>query len=318
MNGTEGWNNTTNASPSGYKNVRPGPSRQQTNANVIGKKMNAKKLLYDGSDILSSRLHPEKCSMNSFLNKRREILMINMSINTQQEEIDKLGRDLKEKEASLNDKEASLNESMRRFNCFLKELDQKARDAANLLENQLQIKAEKEKVQKELQSQINVVESRLRQQKCEDEESSLCRELICSLSPQEWFKDHADKKRIRQRERRRNRIEKRIQEFRQQQQQLKQEEESQTRQVSGRKSMRRQRQSPSNTDPKEPDFEDEQLTSSDEECPLYFEDSEQLLTALTNMENLNKKIQEREVVLRELQVQTNSLKDNSNLTNNDS
>ena len=105
--------------------MRPSPDPNKIN-NTNARKNTALQEIYNESDILSKRHRPEKkCSMKSFLDKRKEILMLNMSINTQQEEIDKLEQDLKDREAKVKEKEASLNESMKRFDCFLLELDQK-------------------------------------------------------------------------------------------------------------------------------------------------------------------------------------------------
>mmetsp|Transcript_8806 Transcript_8806/g.18621 ORF Transcript_8806/g.18621 Transcript_8806/m.18621 type:complete len:303 (-) Transcript_8806:1579-2487(-) len=277
------------------------------------KKNAALEKLYDKSDILS-RHHQrtdEKCSIKEFTNKRREMLMLNMSINTQQEEIDKLHADLEKREHCLQGKEARLNEDMKRFDSFLKELDQKKILASKLLDEQLRLKTDKEHVVKELSQRIHIVESAMRQQRDIIERGTMCKQLSMSLTPDEWFCGVSNKKRIRQRERRLARIEKRTDEYRQQQQEAK-SKEKQT-----RKPLRRRRQSPKDSNETKieqekspvPDFEDEPLTSSDEECPPYFESTDQLLGAITRMEegncSIDKKVQENQVTLRGLQTQTN-------------
>ena len=99
-----------------------------------------------------------------FTNKRREILLLNIAIKTQQEEIDKLHADLREKQASLKEREDSLINEQKRFDCFLKDLDLEAQSAAALLDDQLKIKKEKEQVVKDLSQEIGIVESEIRQE----------------------------------------------------------------------------------------------------------------------------------------------------------
>jgi len=129
------------------------------------KKNEAIEKAYDGSDILSRHHNraDDRRSIKEFTNKRREMLMLNMSISTQQEEIDKLHKDLERKEQVLQEKEASLNESMKKFDCFLKELDQKAQQAAKLLDEQLHTKADKEKSLKKMTQQNHIAKSGMRQ-----------------------------------------------------------------------------------------------------------------------------------------------------------
>ena len=104
-----------------------------------------------------------------FTNKRREILLLNISIKTQQEEIDKLHTDLRAKEASLKAREDSLIKEQKRFDCFLKDLDQSQQSAAAALDEQLKIRKEKEQVVKDLSQEVGIVESGIRQLLADDE-----------------------------------------------------------------------------------------------------------------------------------------------------
>ena len=128
----------------------------------------------------------------------------------------------------------------------------------------------------------------------------MCQSLSIGLTPNEWFTDNTNKKKNRQLERKSRRIEKRKEAYRQQQQEKLKKE---------RKPLRRQRQPSKDAVQKEPepepDFEDEPLTSSDEETPLYYEGAEELLAALAKLERDNstieKKIQERKTTLLDFQ-----------------
>ena len=95
--------------------------------------------------------------------------MLNISIKTQQEEIDKLHTDLRAKEASLKEREDSLIKEQKRFDCFLKDLDQSQQSAAAALDEQLKIRKEKEQVVKDLSQEVGIVESGIRQLLADDE-----------------------------------------------------------------------------------------------------------------------------------------------------
>ena len=120
------------------------------------------------SPLLDSINAPSLSLLHSkeFTNKRREILLLNISIKTQQEEIDKLHTDLR---ASLKAREDSLIKEQKRFDCFLKDLDQSQQSAAAALDEQLKIRKEKEQVVKDLSQEVGIVESGIRQLLADDE-----------------------------------------------------------------------------------------------------------------------------------------------------
>ena len=63
----------------------------------------------------------EKCSIKEFTNKRREILMLNLSIQEHQEEIDKLHARLKEHEECLRKRDLDLSKKMKSFDKLMRE-----------------------------------------------------------------------------------------------------------------------------------------------------------------------------------------------------
>jgi septal ring factor EnvC (AmiA/AmiB activator) len=63
----------------------------------------------------------EKCSIKEFTNKRREILMLNLSIQEHQEEIDTLHATLKEKEDILHKRDVELGKKMKTFEKLMQE-----------------------------------------------------------------------------------------------------------------------------------------------------------------------------------------------------
>ena len=72
-----------------------------------------------------NRADDDKCSLKEFTSKRREILLINLSIQTQQQQIDSMKADLEKRSMALRQKEQDLADSMKRFDTFLQEMNQK-------------------------------------------------------------------------------------------------------------------------------------------------------------------------------------------------
>ena len=73
-----------------------------------------KKEVYTSSGILTrhqDRAPDDKCSIQEFTAKRKEILLLNISIQTQQEQIDNLHKDIHNKENELNKREAKLQKN---------------------------------------------------------------------------------------------------------------------------------------------------------------------------------------------------------------
>ena len=110
-----------------------------------------------------NRTDDDKCSLKEFTSKRREILLINLSIQTQQQQIDSMKADLEKRSMALRQKEQHLDDSMKRFDTFLKEMNQKAHEAAELLDKNLLRKARKTRVVKDLTEQLRIVSEQLEQ-----------------------------------------------------------------------------------------------------------------------------------------------------------
>lgn len=127
----------------------------------------------------------ERRSIKEFTNARREILMLNLSIDTHQEEIDKLHEAYREKEKRLQRKEQDLAENMRRFDCLLREVDQREKDDATAknLDEQLRIRKDKEIEVKSLSEQVIIVESMLQQVTTTIEAASTSKATSFSVQP---------------------------------------------------------------------------------------------------------------------------------------
>lgn len=115
----------------------------------------------------------ERCSIKEFTNKRREILMLNLSIDAVQEEIDKLHEAYRKKEKRLREREHDLDENMRRFDCLLQDINDREKETTNILDERIQMRKAKETEVASLSKQIICVESMLKNLATTIEDSSI-------------------------------------------------------------------------------------------------------------------------------------------------
>lgn len=273
--------------------------------------------MFKDNDILS-RQHPDgRMSIKEFVSKKREMLLLNMKIDTQHENIEKLHRQLKDREDALNVKEANLADSMKRFNTFLKETDEKAQNAQRQVERETARRIQKQQDVTKINDQLKVVQSQISKHNDTLEELSQCKSFMDSLTPPSWFDECAAEKRKRQQQRRRHRINARQEAFRIEQQKMLEKNEAENNEKRSSSSRRRARKAinpPADKEPLPvPDFEDEPQTSSDEEFPMYFQRSDQLRNQFNELEtehlDLVKIVEECRDTLSNIQAQIKSITD---------
>ena len=238
----------------------------------------------------------EKEVLGDFIGKKREIFLLQMSLDIKREEIRKLNEKAKAKEEALQNSEEALERDALKFDIFLKDNDKKAQDAIRLAEKETKRKMEKVQEVKKLYQQLQVVQSSTNKYKSGLEECLLLKSFLHKLTPRDWLKDEYDEKRRRQRERRRRRIEARQQKWRQAQNKAMalQQELNQLDFPSKKRRGRSRRDNLEETQvakpvarPHTPNIDDEVLTSSDEEVPMYFNVSTQLLETFSTLEEEN-------------------------------
>merc|ERR1711871_449766 len=83
---------------------------------------------------ISTERRREKENMTEFIMKKREMFLVQMSLDTKREEIRKLEEKAQMKEQALKKSELMLEEDAIRFDTFLKENDSKAHEAIRLAE----------------------------------------------------------------------------------------------------------------------------------------------------------------------------------------
>ena len=268
--------------------------------------------IYRDNDVLSRHAPDGKMTVSELISKKREMLLLNMKIRTQHEQIEKLHQQLKSREDALKSKEASLDDSIQRFDLLLKETEERARNTQRLAEKETAKRVKKQQELSVVTNQLQAVQSDIARHTNALDELHQYKQFLDSLTPPSWSDDRLADKRKRQHQRRRDRINARKEAFQKEQQEIpKQKAEADA--IENRASSARRRTRKTAVEPIQPeeqktiptpDFEDEPLTSSDEECPMYFERPAQLLDQFTDLENENllhiKMVQERESYLRTL------------------
>lgn len=260
---------------------------------------------------ISNERRREKENMTSFLQKKREMFLVQMSLDTKREEIRKLEAKAQLKEEALKKSELMLEEDAIRFDKFLKENDKKAHEAIKLAENETRVKTEKVQEIKRLNQQIQLVQSDMSKLKEQLEDCLKYKKFLDELTPPEWHESQLSIKRKRQEDR----LEKRRAAKRQEWEELKAKAiaEAEAKDRMEREKMEKEGKSKKRIEklkardvmiPPMPNIDAMVLTSSGEELPMYFQNPQQLLDIFTALEESNlfliQNSQETEQALEEL------------------
>lgn len=264
-----------------------------------------------GTAVLSKERRQDKESMAEFIAKKREMFLVQMSLDTKREEIRKLEEKARTKEEALKKSEQMLEEDALRFDTFLKENDRKAHEAIKRAERETKLKNDKLQEIKKLNQQIQMVQSDMSKHRESLEDCLKYKAFLDMLTPPEWFEQQQAAKRARQEARRVLRLhakrkawedEKRrlLAEF---QEEERKREDVLTKQGRVKKKSEKKTRGPE-TLPPMPRLEAEPLTSSGEDVPMYFTNPSQLLDIFQALEEQNlfliQNSQETEHALEEL------------------
>lgn len=170
-------------------------SRSQRLRDLVGEKletsMNSKYNTDDDQNKVTASHHrQEKENMTEFIAKKREMFLVQMSLDTKREEIRKLEEKAQMKEEALQRSEQMLEEDSSRFEAFLKENDNKALEAINLAEVESKKKQEKIQEIKRLNHQIDALTSEMSKHKESLEECLKYKIFLDRLTPPEFFEEH--------------------------------------------------------------------------------------------------------------------------------
>eukprot|EP01138_Halocafeteria_seosinensis_P000071 gb/GECG01000072.1/.p1 GENE.gb/GECG01000072.1/~~gb/GECG01000072.1/.p1 ORF type:complete len:478 (+),score=130.00 gb/GECG01000072.1/:1-1434(+) len=244
--------------------------------------------------ISSSKKH-QKESMTKFVEKKREMFLLQMSLDTKREEIQKLEHKAQMKEEALKKSELMLEEDAIRFDAFLKENDRMAHAAMKRAEEESRLKQQKVQEIKRLKYQIQALKGDNAKNEDLLREWESYKKFLDELTPQEWKDKQYEQLREKYEQERQERYEadlKRWEEYRDSKyQEFKEEEEAQRKQAiaAGRK------HTPSNIDKKleqqlkpKPKLEDYPLPEiTEDDYEMYFTNPEQLLEIFSGMEEEN-------------------------------
>jgi len=139
---------------------------------------------------ISTIRRPEKENMTEFIGKKREMFLVQMSLDTKREEIRKLEEKAQMKEEALQRSEQMLEEDAMRFDAFLKENDKKAHDAIKRAEEETKKKQDKNHEIKRLNQQIQALNSEMSKHKESLDDCLHYKEFLDMLTPPEWFAQH--------------------------------------------------------------------------------------------------------------------------------
>ena len=240
---------------------------------------------------------PEKENMAEFIAKKREMFLVQMSLDTKRDEIRKLEEKAQMKEDALQRSEQMLEEDVMRFDAFLRENDAKAREAMKKAEEEAKRKQEKAQEIKRLMQQIQALNSEMSKHRESLEDCLKYKAFLDSLTPPEWFEQHKrnleDRRLAIQKERhdkkykewesiKRSMFDKRRAELEQRKSERKgkkkkgQEEEEEEEERRFRASI-----------PAAPKLEDEIVPPIAEEPPMYFTEPHQLMDIFAALEEQN-------------------------------
>ncbi|CEM00850.1 unnamed protein product [Vitrella brassicaformis CCMP3155] len=265
----------------------------------------------------------EKEDLRSFIAKKREMFLVQMSLDIKKAEILKLHEKAAMKEEALKKSQQMLEEDVTRFDAFLHANDAKAHKAMKQAESLMKIKQEKVQRIKQLKGQISAIQSEISKQREQKEECIKFKHFLDRLTPQEWVDEQICVKQDRKAKRKQRWIQMRLEEInralakdvedieRDAEREWQQEEkkrkgkalEDARREIEDRADRRRKASRRKYPTAAELDKEYEDVSSGDE-LPLYFKEPKQLLDIFTALEEQNlfliQNAQETEQALEEV------------------
>mmetsp|Transcript_38299 Transcript_38299/g.87709 ORF Transcript_38299/g.87709 Transcript_38299/m.87709 type:complete len:519 (-) Transcript_38299:284-1840(-) len=257
----------------------------------------------------------EKENMADFIAKKREMFLVQMSLDTKRAEIRKLEERAQQREEALRKSEQMLEEDALRFDQFLKDNDQKAVQAIKKAEAETKAKAEKVQEIKKLNAQITQIKSEMSKFEEQLEDCRKYKDFLDKLTPPEWFEEQ-EAARLRRKEARK------VRKLAERQKALDAKyaaaaaAEAEAEAERNRRG-RRNRNNKQAEEEKEKekvaatapvltlkDISDDEGLDEDEDVPMYFQDPQQLLDIFTALEESNlfliQNSQETEEALEEL------------------
>jgi hypothetical protein len=303
---------TTASSRMGGNMLRVRDEQQNMNDEITSKQAkHTRGLVAAATAAISNDRRREKENMTDFIAKKREMFLVQMSLDTKREEIRKLEEKAQMKEEALKKSELMLEEDAVRFDTFLKENDKKAHEAMKRAENETKAKQDKVQEIKKLNQMIQMIQSDMSKQEEQLLDCIKHKKFLDNLTPGEWFEECKAVKKRRQMDRLKQRQDQKLKEWEESCNKARAEAESKERAERERleKEGKVKKKNEKNAAkalhlPPKPNFDNDTLTSSEEEMPMYFTEPARLLDLFTALEESNlfliQNSQETEQALEEL------------------
>ncbi|KAI5077544.1 hypothetical protein GOP47_0007368 [Adiantum capillus-veneris] len=131
--------------------------------------------------------HKEKENMAEFIAKKREIFLVQMSLDNKRAEIRKLEERSFQREEALRKSEEMLVEDTAQFEAFLKQNDEKVQEALKKAEQQTKMKQDKLADIKRLNASMATIKKDLNKFQEQLDECKKYKDFILSLTPKDWL-----------------------------------------------------------------------------------------------------------------------------------
>jgi len=261
-----------------------------------------------------------------FVAKKREMFLVQMSLDVKKAEILKLDERAKQKEEALKKSQMMLEEDVTRFDAFLQSNDQKAHKAMKNAEDMTKKKQEALQKIKHLKSQLSALQSEIAKHREQKDECLKYKHFLEDLTPQEWKDAMVQEKVNRKRRRKKGKVDAKMSENHvKMQAEIDAEERAMEEKAAEASKSRRRQRREAEEEQKERERELEARKrrirkkyplreaieaevsedSSGAEMDLYFKEPKQLLDVFTSLEESNlfliQNSQDTEQALEELQ-----------------
>lgn len=275
----------------------------------------------------------EKENVADFVAKKREMFLVQMSLDVKHAEILKLDEHAKRREEALKKSQQILEEDMQRFDSFLQSNDQKAHKAMKNAEEMGKRRQDRLTKIKSLKAQLSALQSEIAKHREQKDECLKYKSFLTKLTPPEWKEAKEQEKLDRKKSRKQAWVDVRKAEVdakmqaeieaeerameekaaeaaksrRRQRREAEEEQRGRDRELDALK--RKIRKKYPTREAIEAEFEED---SSGAEMPLYFREPKQLLDVFTSLEESNlfliQNSQDTEQALEELTQKFNETK----------
>lgn len=249
----------------------------------------------------------EKENVADFVEKKREMFLVQMSLQVKKAEILKLDEKSRHKQEALKQSQKMLDEDVTRFDAFLQGNDEKAHQAQKDAEDKSKIRQDKLAKIKQLKSQLSAIQSEITKHREMKDECLKYRGFLVKLTPSEWKKQKEFEALDRKAKRKEAWVAREMTEIETKiRRDIEKEEAEEAQAKEASKPKRRQRRDPNeeaaerereaearrkritrrykNRDQVEAEYVE---VPSDKEMPLYFQEPKQLLDIFTKLEEKN-------------------------------